>query len=288
MTSDSDELNDITSEEEIKMEEHSKGAPEMIPASASKVGEDEVGQDHAYYRELLEKGYTEAEAIRHTTSYYPNFDPLGSALPDPLPPSGWVDPEAPSPTAVAVQNAVVSAKEYSLIAASKASVAYSSLGGKWKEVRSSVERNQTAYIAGLSVLALLALGVLSSTLVQPTHPLDGTWLAADGQVRSIEADGGWNAPGSINAVWEIEGDELNVRGYTNSYQPYEQTMRVALTEDGSALWMKWTSLSIDGNVLTEEQLPQTCALFLHSSLDGAASNHATASLPYSEAAPSWC
>ena len=282
MTSDSDEVEDHTGSEP------STATSEKILASIPAVDTDEVGEDHAYYRDLLEKGYTEAEAIRHTISYFPNFDPLGSALPDPSPPSGWVDPEAPSPATVAVQNAVVSAKEYGIIAANKANVAYTSLGGKWKQVRGSVERNQSAYIAGLSILALLALGVLSSTLVQPTHPLDGTWLAADGQVRSIDADGGWNAPGSINAVWEIEGDELNVRGFTDSYQPYEQTMRIALTEDGNALWIRWTALSIDGNALTEEQLPGNCALFLHSDLEGAAANHAVASLPYSDAAPSWC
>lgn len=62
-------------------------------------------------------------------------------------------------------------------------------------------------------------------------------------------------------------------------------MRVALTEDGNALWMKWTALSLDGTVLTEEQLPQTCVLLLHSSLGDAAANHATAPPPYSEATP---
>tara|TARA_B110000003_G_scaffold53459_1_gene53283 strand:+ start:5766 stop:6629 length:864 start_codon:yes stop_codon:yes gene_type:complete len=247
-----------------------------------------IGKDHLYYRNLLEEGYTEAEAQRHTLSYYPHFDPLGSALPDPLPPADWVEPNGPSlldNTTQRIQGAVNNFKKNrgtyweSIVAVNR---------NVTNRVFASLESNRKQYILGFSILAIVALGFLSTTLIQPAHPLEGRWISADGQAWIIDADGSWSSSGARSAVWEIDGNQVQVSGYTYGNQPIEQTMRMAVTEDGNGIWMKWTALSLDGVALADEDLPQKCALLLNSNVDNAASNHYVAAMEYSIAAPSWC
>ena len=62
-------------------------------------------------------------------------------------------------------------------------------------------------------------------------------------------------------------------------------MRIQISDDSSAMWMKWDSITVNSEV---QEIPNDCVLLLKQTSINSGTSFGQLSSSYSESEPTWC
>jgi len=227
----------------------------------------------SYHDGLIEQGYTEEEAVEHTLRYFPDFS-LDGRKPDPAPPPGFdFIPSESKPKDEAAQPLV------------DLDVLKFKAGKFFEKSRKWVKDNQKIVYSASGILVALVIIYMVFQIPASTHPIEGSWTKADGQIFEFNMDGTFDDGTGNDATWEIDGDELiivSTVGDGDDATEIKQTLKQGFSDDEKAMWIKWVGLEINGEDASSE-VENTCILVIKDS-----SSYSEDASKYISKRPSWC
>ena len=227
----------------------------------------------SYHDDLLEQGYSEEEAIEHTLRYFPDFS-LDGKKPDPAPPPGFEfkpsEKKEPKPKVESSFNL-----DKILFKA----------GVLFDNAKLVIKENKKIVYTVSGIAAALLVVYLVITLIPASiHPIEGEWTRADGETWTFNTDGTFEDESEYEAEWKMDGDRLTLtttRGSGDSFVQITQTGDHKFSSDENAMWIKWTTITQNGEDITPEKQP--CILLIKDS-----NSYSEDAEEYVSKAPSWC
>tara|TARA_B100000609_G_scaffold190583_1_gene178627 strand:- start:588 stop:968 length:381 start_codon:yes stop_codon:yes gene_type:complete len=125
------------------------------------------------------------------------------------------------------------------------------------------------------------------------HPIIGTWEKADGQEFTFSEDSSYFDEMDGDSSWSLNGSDLvistsdvwkNSDG-TNANVLITQELRIQISDDSVALWMKWDSITVNSE---KQEVPSDCVLLLNKNALDSDTSFGQLSNSYSENKPRWC
>ena len=229
----------------------------------------------AYHDDLIEQGYTEEEALEHTLRYFPEFS-LDGRKPDPAPPPGH---EAIPSNSVSTSGKNTDSFNFDRMIF-KAGVYYDN-------TKVSIKENKKIVFSILGLVAVIFVVYLVFQIPASTHPIEGSWTKADGQIFTFDIDGTFEDGTGNDATWEIEDDVVTLTSEIDNgnddTSTIVQTLKQGFSDDEKAMWMSWVSLEIDGDDSSTSEVEGTCILLVKDS-----NSYSEDSAKYETERPSWC
>ena len=115
-------------------------------------------------------------------------------------------------------------------------------------------------------------------------------MKADGEIIIFAGQGEYLDRSGYEAEWSLDGNILEVVWVDQPRQgdsttAFAQSGRVSIEDDGAYMWLRWTSLTVNGEA---ESPPDTCILLI----DANEVSNIPAYVDFAEQnvgrAPSWC
>lgn len=235
-----------------------------------------MSEQLSYHNQLIEQGYSEEEAIEHTVRYFPDFS-LDGRKPDPAPPPGHEEIASNSLGDNENNNDSFNFDKMMF----KAGLFYDSTKDSIKEHKKIVFS-----IAGL--VALIFVVYLVFQIPASTHPIEGSWAKADGQIFTFNIDGTFEDGTGTDATWEINGDEVTITSEILTFGDDENTiiiqkMKQGFSDDKNAMWMSWITLEINNDDSSTSEVEGVCIMLLKDS-----NSYFDDSGKYESERPIWC
>lgn len=228
----------------------------------------------SYHNGLLEQGYSEEEALEHTQRYFPDFS-LDGRKPDPAPPPGFeAIPSEPKPVdeKIVVETPIV---DFDRIKFKTAQY--------FDTTVDSIKENKKLVIGISGAIAALLLIYIVLQIPASTHPIEGAWTKADGQVFNFDIDGSFSDGTGNDATWEVDDDEVTIITEINGNSGkivVKQILKYGFSDDEQAIWMSWLNQEVDGEEIDSEV---TCILLVKDS-----KSYSSDAGKYESETPSWC
>ena len=228
----------------------------------------------SYHNGLLEQGYSEEEALEHTQRYFPDFS-LDGRKPDPAPPPGFdAIPSEPKPVDEkdVVETPVV---DFDRIKFKTAQY--------FDTTVDSIKENKKLAIGISGAIAALLLIYIVLQIPASTHPIEGAWTKADGQVFNFDIDGSFSDGTGNDATWEVDDEEVTIITEINGNSGQiivKQILKYGFSDDEQAMWMSWLNQEVDGEEVDSEV---TCILLIKDS-----NSYSSDAGKYESETPSWC
>ena len=233
-----------------------------------------MSEERAYFENLLKKGYPKEDALAYTQKYYPDFT---DRLPEPPPPSAFLDEDMNEwpiyhEGGFRLEHLIA---ESILLA---------------EAMRDTIVEHRQKVMAAVGLVAVLLLAALAMQIPAQLSPLEGDWMKADGEIITFAGQGEYLDRSGYEAEWRLDGNILEVVWVDQPRQgdsttAFAQSGRVSIEDDGAYMWLRWTSLTVNGEA---ESPPDTCILLI----DANEVSNIPAYVDFAEQnvgrAPSWC
>lgn len=234
-----------------------------------------MSEELSYHDDLIEQGYSEEEALEHTMRYFPEFS-LDGRKPDPAPPPGHdVIPSIPV-NADKTDSNVFNLDRIMF----KAGLFYD-----FSKV--SIKENRKILFSIVGVFAVIIFVYFVFQIPASTHPIEGSWTKADGQVFTFNMDGTFEDGTGHESMWEISDDKVTITSEISNENDDDiiiiQTLRQGFSDDENAMWMSWISLEIDGDDSSTTEVEGVCILLVKDS-----DSYSEGMIKYDSERPSWC
>ena len=161
---------------------------------------------------------------------------------------------------------------------------------KSKEV---VLQKQTVYSIAVGLFIVFAF-TLIFMIPEPTDPIEGKWMKADGEVLNFAGNGVMVHEIQMQTSWTTDGDDLTLISQLNyiddsqqvSSQLIVQNIKFTITEDEKGMWWHWQSVLI--NDVEQEISGDQCALLLRTSIAENTYEYSVVSPTYDDEKPELC
>lgn len=161
---------------------------------------------------------------------------------------------------------------------------------KSKEV---VLQKQTVYSIAVGLFIVFAF-TLIFMIPEPTDPIEGKWMKADGEVLNFAGNGVMVHEIQMQTSWTTDGDDLTLISQLNyiddsqqvSSQLIVQNIKFTITEDEKGMWWHWQSVLI--NDVEQEISGDQCALLLRTSVAENTYEYSVVSPTYDDEKPELC
>tara|TARA_B100001079_G_C16139635_1_gene394945 strand:- start:205 stop:615 length:411 start_codon:yes stop_codon:yes gene_type:complete len=129
---------------------------------------------------------------------------------------------------------------------------------------------------------------------EPTDPIEGKWMKADGEVLNFAGNGVMVHEIQMQTSWTTDGDDLTLISQLNyiddsqqvSSQLIVQNIKFTITEDEKGMWWHWQSVLI--NDVEQEVSGDQCALLLRTSVAENTYEYSVVSPTYDDEKPELC
>ncbi len=232
-----------------------------------------MSEELSYHDDLIEKGYSEEEALEHTLRYFPEFS-LDGRKPDPAPPPGH-DP-------IPSKNVNSNKKDDSF----NLDRFLFKTGVYYDITKDKIKENKKIVFSVLGLFAVIIVVYLVLQIPASTHPIEGSWTKADGQIFTFNIDGTFEDGTGNDATWEINDDKVTL---TSEWEDDEgtktivQILKQGFSDDKKAMWMSLESLEIDGDDSSTSEVEGTCIILVKDS-----KSFSEDITKYQSEIPSWC
>ena len=226
-----------------------------------------------YHDDLIEQGYTDEEALEHTLRYFPDFS-LDGRKPDPAPPPGREAIPSKPVTNTGTNNESFNFDRMMFKA-----------GLLFDNTKDNLKENSKVLFSILGVFAVIIVVYLVFQIPASTHPIEGSWTKADGQIFTFNIDGTFEDGTGNDATWEIENNEVTLTSEIDDDELsiIVQKLKQGFSEDENAMWLSWVSLEIDGDDSSTSEVEGTCILLVKDS-----DSYSEEIVKYESEIPSWC
>ena len=254
-----------------------------------------------YFSGLIRQGYSVQDAVDHTRNYFPEFSLGGS--------DKSVNPETNSQPSVETIAAAVAqildketldtpestglAREKEMIEEeSKISAIVSYSEAIFHMMYERLSERKILISAGV-VLGIIILSTIALSIPKTLDPIVGTWMKADGQEFTFSEDSSYFDEMDGDSTWALNGSNLvistitprnNANGTTSNVL-ITQELRIQISDDNLALWMKWDSITVNSDA---QETPDDCVLLLKENSITSDSSFGQISNLYSGSKPNWC
>lgn len=254
--------------------------------------------DETYFSDLIRQGYSVNDAVEHTRTYFPNFrlDKTENSEPNGQP---SVESIAAAIAQILDNNSsdnleltAVSRNKGDDVHKSKISSIFSYIEAIFYMLYERLSERRvlipTSIIIGIILLSTIALSIPKTM-----HPIIGTWEKADGQEFTFSEDSSYFDEMDGDSSWSLNGSDLvistsdvwkNSDG-TNANVLITQELRIQISDDSVALWMKWDSITVNSE---KQEVPSDCVLLLNKNALDSDISFGQLSNSYSEDKPRWC
>ena len=254
--------------------------------------------DETYFSDLIRQGYSVNDAVEHTRTYFPNFrlDKTENS-------ESNSQPSVESIAAAIAQildNKSSQDQELSTVSREKEVDANESKISSFLSYVEAIfymlyERlsERRVLIPASIIIGIILLSTIALSIPKTMHPIIGTWEKADGQEFTFSEDSSYFDEMDGDSSWSLNGSDLvistssvwkNSDG-TNSNVLITQELRIHISDDSVALWMKWDSITVNSEM---QEVPSDCVLLLKKNALDSDSSFSQLSNSYSEDKPRWC
>ena len=257
-----------------------------------------MADDETYFSDLIRQGYSVNDAVEHTRNYFPNFR-LGET-------EKYGSNSQPSVESIAAAIAqildnkssddmklsVVSREKEVEINESKISSVFSYFEAIFYLLYERLSERRVL-IPAVTIISIILLSTIALSIPKTMDPIIGTWEKADGQEFTFSEDSSYFDEMEGDSSWSLNGSDLvistssvwkNSDG-TNSNVLITQELRIQISDDSVALWMKWDSIIVNSEV---QEIPSDCVLLLNQNALDSDNSFGQLSNSYSEDKPRWC
>ncbi|MBA46045.1 MAG: hypothetical protein CMB31_05605 [Euryarchaeota archaeon] len=257
-----------------------------------------MADDEAYFADLIRQGYSVQDAIEHTRTYFPDFN-IGT-------PEKPQSNSQPSVESIAAAVAQILDKESSgdlqSIDVSREKKADSD-ESKMSAILSYGEAifhllyerlsEKRVMISAATIVGIILLSTIALSIPKTMDPIIGTWEKADGQEFTFLEDSSYLDEMEGDSTWTLNGSNLVISTSTvwknsdgsNSNVLITQELRIQISDDSLALWMKWDSIIVNSD---SEEVPDDCVLLLKKTALDSDTSFVQLSNQYSDDKPTWC
>tara|TARA_Y100000766_G_scaffold171063_1_gene146859 strand:- start:690 stop:1337 length:648 start_codon:yes stop_codon:yes gene_type:complete len=154
-------------------------------------------------------------------------------------------------------------------------------------------QKQTVYSIAIGLFLVFAF-TLIFMIPEPTDPIEGKWMKADGEVLNFAGNGVMVHEIQMQTSWTTDGDDLTLISQLNyiddsqqvSSQLIVQNIKFTITEDEKGMWWHWQSVLI--NDVEQEVSGDQCALLLRTSVAENTYEYSVVSPTYEDEKPELC
>lgn len=163
----------------------------------------------------------------------------------------------------------------------------------YKKSKEVMLQKQTVYSIAVGLFVVFAL-TLIFMIPEPTDPIEGKWMKADGEVFNFSGNGVMVHEIQMQTSWTTDGDDLTLISQLNyiddsqqvSSQLIVQNIKFTITEDEKGMWWHWQSVLI--NDVEQEVTEDQCALLLRTSIAENTYEYSVVSTSYNDEKPETC
>ena len=163
----------------------------------------------------------------------------------------------------------------------------------YKKSKEVMLQKQTVYSIAVGLFVVFAL-TLIFMIPEPTDPIEGKWMKADGEVFNFAGNGMMAHEIQMQTSWTTDGDDLTLISQLNyiddsqqvSSQLIVQNIKFTITEDEKGMWWHWQSVLI--NDVEQEASVDQCALLLRTSVAENTYEYSVVSPSYDDEKPELC
>lgn len=257
-----------------------------------------MADDEAYFSDLIRQGYSVNDAVQHTRTYFPKFRLMENENTE-----SNGQPSVESIAAAIAQILDTKSPELTGTNATsrekKIETNESNFSSFYSYVEATVyllyERlsERKVLIPVATIIGIVLLSTIALSIPKTMDPIIGTWEKADGQEFTFSEDSSYLDEMEGDSSWSLNGSDLviststvwrNSNG-TNSNVLIIQEMRIQISDDSSAMWMKWDSITVNSEV---QEIPNDCVLLLKQTSINSGTSFGQLSSSYSESEPTWC
>ena len=163
----------------------------------------------------------------------------------------------------------------------------------YKKGKEVLLEKKTLYSIGVALFVILAL-TLIFMIPEPTEPIEGEWMKADGEVYTFKGNGQVISGIQMTSAWTTDGSQLTLITELNYMDESSQltsrlvvqNIQFTMTEDENAMWWSWQSVLIDDQ---EQDIAEPqCALLLRTSIAENTYEYSVVSDNYNNEKPESC